>query len=1425
MSERDDYVVLRSVYNSKRGPLFTSSAYASVYYHQKAPTSAEEIKIRLPDVLNSRHYLKFTVQHVRVNPKQSNGQGWGLLSRQDTNTELYTTVGHCFLALLKSGGNILPDSEYQLNLSPPVEAEGPASPSRFGRGDTLTRISRSDTIDALKSLTGMSTSSSPQPVIKISTKTLSSFVSSCPRVQTLLLSQPAPLGVLPSSILNGLALELERRLGKSDKGKLYDALSTIQQGLGPEVVKHFLVLFRVLVRCLCGGDGVYSEELMNPFAHTPIRCQSFLSLLRIFALASPEGSMNRGNDDEKTGPSTEEGFLIVFLDTVFDEEVATQPLTPVASLESYLKNAATPRVASKTTRLMYVNEGDLAAPDPQGFVEEADASRSLARRERSPGRDKSPGRKTSTADRVRSMESRPAESSKSAEDENSSRASFTRVAAKEVTKAVHSVKYVMNPSFLNADADEKQAYLGYLTGHFSSEAARLLVCQEVDATVARLATELVESLRKGLITQDQIESLWQRNELDICSEKNFKVGDRVLRLPFGSDNSLDGSAGEDQNKDRPVPKVRLPHRHYDTLSGYESRKAYIKQLYSMPTTRISDQMKSSCQWWPWIYEALTYQWVCLLDEVQGSPQVPVPSCASSRPYPSISTGKTPGSRVVEKSPREALRILALDYGPLLLKMIVKSLIMRISRDNKSVPVALDSQTIFVFDRLFSLIAKEVGDKQTSVLSSRRLTISMSHCLRSLFAILVPSQVCRLVSAYFSVARVARQKAESIEANLFMLQELSFYDHIVAVNFPTLLDTPACVRKLMERAKLTLLTAELDVPLVCTSEYRSKFMSSSLDQPPAHWLIELLIYESFRSFRQVERKLQEKSLRLLKDILMRQSYDMRYQSEEARNRLSIMYLPVLREILRETGKLASKAFDSFERKELLPLLLHILENVPSHILREEFRQYCYQRYDTSDAGFKTPESSPVRFSRGPEAPVVDYGAGGPLIVLLMTLLNLVIETFEFGTYSPSHLTLNATGTQHDKRRNNMKSFTAGGTKIVGNDVTSRLDRLEAILHNRGTRKANIAGEKDSGGGEGRKWIKRAEKLAAHASQKNIGVDFNVYNKSVVSLSHGSTTIVVNTLRLIAEECSYQPRGATMLTPVKLDHNTVITAIENCLFTALHGLNCNQTQYAVQHLFTVPQYVIERFGIDLFLAAAGDTLQDWLRTILHKLNLPNEVTVEATQSFLGLLLARVFDKYGSVTVIADVAKAVSADVFDGLAQDCESGPGAAEERVGILLLSLSSMKSDLLAPDDDDANTRLAKKSTALFLGDLEKLFQAMALCKCYVKSPVSYSWDGSDALERSQPDLDNSPPSSPAGIDANTIMETFVRASELFDPVRLPRFRILWLEQLIRFHEEVGSRGNDGAIRLEIFELCRRSETSWADQWAPRRPLTWGKGWS
>ena len=208
---------------------------------------------------------------------------------------------------------------------------------------------------------------------------------------------------------------------------------------------------------------------------------------------------------------------------------------------------------------------------------------------------------------------------------------------------------------------------------------------------------------------------------------------------------------------------------YEELSGYESRQ------------RESTELRASggnlhIHWQPWLYEVITAQWCAVLTTLHrnsntnfssstSAPQLPPPSPLhmSSLPYPLPCE-----QRLMELAadPSKDVRTLLLSHGPLVFKLILKSLSLRITHERKRTPVILDGCYLESIESLVQLLSTEVYNCLTSgSWRGGKLNSALAQFLRSLFALIAPAQVRRLVLAYF--ARPASRREEGARFLLYI----------------------------------------------------------------------------------------------------------------------------------------------------------------------------------------------------------------------------------------------------------------------------------------------------------------------------------------------------------------------------------------------------------------------------------------------------------------------------------------------------------------------------------------------------------------------------------------------------------------------------------------------------------------------------------
>ena len=140
----------------------------------------------------------------------------------------------------------------------------------------------------------------------------------------------------------------------------------------------------------------------------------------------------------------------------------------------------------------------------------------------------------------------------------------------------------------------------------------------------------------------------------------------------------------------------------------------------------------------------------------------------------------------------------------------------------------------------------------------------------------------------------------------MLRELSLFDHFVAINFPLPVDAHFALARTYESGvnpAFNTMTMASSIESITLSSAvvssKTPFPSANKSQrvvtidPRPHWLAMLVIKETMAAYRKRHLPLlKDKALKLIRDLLSRHAADMRYMSADARQRIAMLYLPLL-----------------------------------------------------------------------------------------------------------------------------------------------------------------------------------------------------------------------------------------------------------------------------------------------------------------------------------------------------------------------------------------------------------------------------------------------------------------------------------------------------------------------------------------------------
>ena len=353
ISPCQSHTVLKNIYNSMPGDYFAESYYTQVSYHKPSPEFGDEIKIRLPLNLNKNHSLLFHVYHVHV--KNKDGRRHSLFSSKHEVDQIVTLVGSGYLPILSKGSCLLADGDHVVNISEVDEGSSSVRLSQDMSHDSVSSISTLQSVptstrvsSGRRTITGASNLKLPL-VFTIRSKTISSFMSQNDDLHEMLTAHPPPLGYLPSLSLDEMKTteytvyprycsDLEEEVNSPlnsksgansvDEGILKEKtiflanLGSTTKSTKIDICKHFFGLMRQLLRSMCGGGSCdFSIAFANPYSHSELRCVSFIAMLQVFNVVTPERLPHGAGSGDNDGEPLNQDFLHEYVDHMFDEEV------------------------------------------------------------------------------------------------------------------------------------------------------------------------------------------------------------------------------------------------------------------------------------------------------------------------------------------------------------------------------------------------------------------------------------------------------------------------------------------------------------------------------------------------------------------------------------------------------------------------------------------------------------------------------------------------------------------------------------------------------------------------------------------------------------------------------------------------------------------------------------------------------------------------------------------------------------------------------------------------------------------------------------------------------------------------------------------------------------------------------------------------
>ena len=318
-------------------------------------------------------------------------------------------------------------------------------------------------------------------------------------------------------------------------------------------------------------------------------------------------------------------------------------------------------------------------------------------------------------------------------------------------------------------------------------------------------------------------------------------------------------------------------------------------------------------------------------------------------------------------------------------------------------------------------------------------------------------------------------------------------------------------------------------------------------------------------------------------------------------------------------------------------------------------------------------------------------------------------------------------------------------------------------------------------------------------------------------------------------------------VGIDDIKYLDLIRMSLTVLLHILHCNQEATSYELTFAATKTVLEKFGAKIFLISADDSLQDWLRISLRHCCSQDPSVAAAAVRFIIYLLHSCFHYMGSFTVVSNTALAVINDVIDKVLEVNRSflTSYADEDRVLYGLNSLTYSMEEIAFQRSNEVLFKDHSTISVAFLDALQRFARNLKTVlvahgdlRRHLSHPVGYDFLGANLLDplvddprvmallHGPRDLrklvkgDSSKRTNNSQYQIEEVMTHLLEASEVYDVIALPRFRMFWLENLARLHELKLNRSESAEIRWRIYSICVKVDDTWRSQWVPRPPLEW-----
>ena len=827
-------------------------------------------------------------------------------------------------------------------------------------------------------------------------------------------------------------------------------------------------------------------------------------------------------------------------------------------------------------------------------------------------------------------------------------------------------------------------------------------------------------------------------------------------------------------------------------------------------------------------------------------------------------------------------------------------------------VSLDSTILSALEELISMVTDACIDsrnfdswnfRQTSI----DVNDAIARFLRDLFALLEPSIVHHLTLIYFSRFVMKEGKHwqdrdskiglrcswETCKLRLNSVSLFIRFSEFFRVNTP-LMETwdswpmsapPSSTRIFFNDAIRQL--ESFGMPSFVGSEGPTRMSAVQIPPLKPHWLLELVSDICLTATGHAEQNIQHRASSLLHELFWAQG-----QKGKIHGNVSIvasMFVPFITKILSHINYLSSLPAKSQLRKDLLPCVVFIMQSAPLGLMRALWRKLCRRAEGKGhsksfggigDSGVTsqledinlqplTTTNSDEGFSSSPE------GDGHmPDILDVFCLLNLVLKTFE---YEGSEV--NMENDNEDSIDDQCATWRREFLFAIEEDgYASVAARPRPFPGFRTTKKEDKKGTAPRyTTSSSRKWHAHDGAIVAINTSRLIvrealfllrpSADGETAPMSLspsISLTKqlgdrfvSTTTLKGNSFNSDQSDSNKDaPEGTKIGKKSKEGKALNFTVADTVIFARattsvyLHSLSLRQSDVVIMQTLVFSEEIVKIFGIKIFLAAVGETLQHWMRVVLfHCGDRRADVRVQALE-FLALILRLTWDSFGSFSRVRVPLIAVQIEVMERIVATAATRYYREQRRLQTPVQYLSNDSAEAsLAPfwrtlnrlHNQSASHNVAFRSAQMRLAEkMKNLFRAYIAAHALAivsrfKKPISPAINTADKnrnaaasnffqnnlvtvhriTEGFSKQFLGSPGTSnhhDAVLQSEAIEDAFLSAADVFTPTELPSLRVAWLGKLAGFHKGRSKFAEEATCRFHIHltqrEAARLHHSLW-----------------